>query len=339
MTQRIRIDVARRGFFARHGMLLVMLIGLVAAGMLIVHYGLREIFDSIAGVGWGILAVAGVHLVQVALSALAWRAVASPLWQGSLALFVLARWIREAVSSLLPMTQIGGEVIAARLLTLRGLRAGPAAATVVLDLGMEIVSQAVFTMVGLALLILDGHHGPVIEWTVLGLAGMLAIVPVFVLAQRRGLLHATERIFDRLGERFPLLGNASLEGLHDTIHAIYRTPSALLRSINVHLLSWLAGAFELWLVLYFLRTPVSFPHALILESLSQAIRSVAFMVPGAVGVQEGGFVLLGALYGLSPPVSLALSLVKRVREFVLGMPALLVWHQIESRRRWRAAEQ
>jgi hypothetical protein len=55
------------------------------------------------------------------------------------------------------------------------------------------------------------------------------------------------------------------------------------------------------------------------------VRSGAFAVPGALGVQEGGFVLLGPLVGVSPETALALALVKRVRELAIGGGGLLVW--------------
>jgi hypothetical protein len=71
-----------------------------------------------------------------------------------------------------------------------------------------------------------------------------------------------------------------------------------------------------------------------LESLTFALRSAAFFVPAAAGVQEGGYVLGGAL-GIAPDIALALSLLKRGRELVLGAAALFLCHLAESRRLWR----
>ena len=77
-----------------------------------------------------------------------------------------------------------------------------------------------------------------------------------------------------------------------------------------------------------------------LEALGQAIRGIAFAIPGALGVQEGGYVLLGALIGLPAPAALALSLMKRSRELLQGVPGLVYWQILEGRwlrRRLRAA--
>ena len=69
-----------------------------------------------------------------------------------------------------------------------------------------------------------------------------------------------------------------------------------------------------------------------IESLLYAIRSVAFAVPNAVGVQEGAYIMLGAAFGLTPETALALSLLKRARDLVIGVPALLAWQVLEGRR-------
>lgn len=317
------------------GMLAIALAGLAVVVALVLHFGFEDIVTAILNVGWGMLVVVLAHVVQVVLSGHGWHAIAQVEQAASLWWFIQARWIREAVSNLLPLTQIGGEVVSLRILVLHGFRNGIAASTMVADLGSQIVSQAVFTLLGLALLLTDGHQGPVVEWTVLGLLASVSVLPIFFLAQRRGLLHATERLFLSLASRVPLLRGSSLDGLHDSIHRLFRSPGALLRSFNAHLLSWLIGSLEIWLILYFMGAEVSPRAALVIESLSQVVRSVAFAVPAALGVQEGGFVLIGALYGLSPQTALALSLSKRVRELILGLPGLLAWQIMEGRRWWR----
>jgi hypothetical protein len=48
--------------------------------------------------------------------------------------------------------------------------------------------------------------------------------------------------------------------------------------------------------------------------LANRIRGAAFIVPGALGIQEGSYILLGAIVGLDPALMLALALAKRARE-------------------------
>ncbi len=95
---------------------------------------------------------------------------------------------------------------------------------------------------------------------------------------------------------------------------------------------WIASSAEVWLALVFAGEPLSFGAVLAIESLVYASRTAAFVVPNAVGVQEGAYLLLGASFGLSPDMALALSLLKRARDLAIGVPALAVWQIVESGR-------
>jgi hypothetical protein len=73
----------------------------------------------------------------------------------------------------------------------------------------------------------------------------------------------------------------------------------------------------------------------VIESMLYAVRTVAFAIPNAVGIQEGAYVLIGASFGLTPEMALAISLVKRARDLVIGLPALGVWQAVEGGLLWR----
>ncbi len=75
---------------------------------------------------------------------------------------------------------------------------------------------------------------------------------------------------------------------------------------------------------------LDFGDAVIIESLMHAVRGAAFAVPGALGAQEGGLIVLCAIFGMPPEAALALSLVKRIPDLVIGVPGL------SPGRRWRA---
>ena len=97
------------------------------------------------------------------------------------------------------------------------------------------------------------------------------------------------------------------------------------------MVSWLLGGVEVCLALHFLGHDVGIVPGLIIESLGQALKAVGFAVPGALGVQEGGYIVICRIFGLSPEVAIALSLMKRLREVGLGVPGLLAWHRAEAR--------
>jgi uncharacterized membrane protein YbhN (UPF0104 family) len=97
----------------------------------------------------------------------------------------------------------------------------------------------------------------------------------------------------------------------------------------VHVAGWVVGIAEVWIVFDFMGHPIGVGEALVIESLLHAVRGAAFAVPGALGAQEGALVLLCAAFGIPPEQAIALSLVKRAADLVLGIPGLIGWQMLE----------
>jgi putative membrane protein len=310
--------------------------GLALLVVIVTSFGLDRLKDLLLSIGWGIAAVTAVHLLSVAASALAWRTVANPVWRGRWLIFVWARLTREAVSSILPVVHVGGDIVGARILTFHGATATQASASLLVDLTLEFLTQIAFTAIGLCFLLWVGSAG-MIRWGLVALAVAIPAAAALVLAQRWGLAQLFERGLERLAARFGLPVLGSLANLHETILAIYRQRRAIVAASCWHLAGWCVGAVEVWLTLRFLGAHIGLIPALIIESLGQALRSAAFVVPGALGVQEAGFLVLGTIFGLAPEIGLSISLVRRIRELALGLPAILAWQLIEGRRLLHAA--
>ena len=230
---------------------------------------------------------------------------------------MVLRWIREGVNNLLPVAQIGGEFVAARLLRRRGVPLPLAMAGAVGDLTMEMVTQIAFTLLGLGLLLWLVGGGTVAHAVAGGLLTAGAVAAAFVAAQNLGLANMLERGLVRLGAAIGWAG-------------LYRAPRRLAAAAWWHSLSWLLGGVEVCLALHVLGQDVSLGAGLVIESLGQALKAAGFAVPGALGVQEGGLIVVCALFGLSPETAIALSLTKRLREVALGVPGLLLWQRLEA---------
>jgi putative membrane protein len=229
-----------------------------------------------------------------------------------------ARWIGESINGLLPVLQVGGNVVKARLIAARGVASATAGATVVVDIMLMVSTQVVFTLLGVMLLVATVGGERLVVGALTGAGIMMVLLVGFYVAQRRGM-------FGGMARRFGGVLGPEAAALDGAIHAVYREPRAIMVAAAWHLGSWIVGAGEVWLALYFLGQPIDLQQAVLLESLGQAVRTAAFVVPGALGVQEGGYLVLGTVLGLTPDTALALSLAKRVREIVLGVPGLLVW--------------
>ena len=319
----------------RRAVIPVGLAGLSLAIGLVAYFGLPAVAAAVAASGWAIVAVTAYHAVSLFCAAMAWQALLARRWPQPLPLYLFARAVREGANNLLPMAQIGGEVIGARVLALRGAVATQAAASVIADLTVETLAQLLYTALGLGLLALLGLGGGVVGWLIVGLAVATALLAGFLLAQRYGLFRLVETLFDRFAAERGWASLGAMAGLHDAVNAIYRDRRTTLTGGAWHLVAWILGAGENWLAFWFMGIPIGVAEAVALESVVQAARSAAFFVPLGLGVQEGGFVLAGALFGIGPEAALAVALIKRARDLLIGVPAMLAWQAIEGRR-WAA---
>jgi uncharacterized membrane protein YbhN (UPF0104 family) len=120
------------------------------------------------------------------------------------------------------------------------------------------------------------------------------------------------------------------------VRASLHRPRGLVIAGSLQFVALLSGAFEIWFSLKLFAHPVSAGVAVMLESMTQAVRHLAFVVPAGIGVQEAGLVLVGQAVGVSSDLALAVAMVKRLRELAWGLPTLLSWQWQEGRRLRRA---
>src|SRR5262249_33590635 len=139
------------------------LVGLSVGGLgltgLLAYYGVAPIGAAVLSAGWGLIVAFLVLGLQLPPPGLAWRALLPDPSPPSFAAFVRLRWIREAVNNLLPVAQIGGEVVGARLLARHGPGLALSAASATVDLSVELATQILFTLAGLVLLAIRPHGG------------------------------------------------------------------------------------------------------------------------------------------------------------------------------------
>ena len=300
-------------------------LGLAAFTGLIAYRGVHEVVDAVAVAGAGVFVVAAFHVIPMMGDAIGWRRLLAGPGQPGIGTMLWARWIGESVNGLLPVLQVGGNVEKARTVARHGVPGAPAGASVVVDVTLVVTSQMVFTLLGLALLAARLGGGGIWPAAAAGTALMAVALGGFHAFQRRGGFARLARGVERMGshEWSSLVTNAT--ALDAAVAALYADRRAIGAAWAWHLASWVVGVGEGWLALWFLGQPVDLATAALLESLGQAVRAAAFAVPGALGIQEGGFLALGAALGIPPTTALALSLVKRVRELTLGIPGLVSW--------------
>jgi putative membrane protein len=213
---------------------------------------------------------------------------------------------------------------------LHGVEWHTATASTVVDVTAEFLAQIVFACIGLVILLLrvPGSHvaGPAEAGICLAVLACFAFIWV-----QKGI----GSIFVRLGTR--IAGNRfqdakeRVEVLQAELTMIYGHTRRLALGFFVHLIGWICTAVAGWIGFHALGVPIDFDDALAIEALLSAAAAVAFLVPVNAGVQEAGYAGLGAVFGVPPEISLGVSLVRRGRDLVVGVPILLFWQFIEMR--------
>jgi putative membrane protein len=309
-------------------------LGLILLAVILSHTDLPELWHTALTAGGQLLWLAPYRLLFFLLYALGWAELLRPYVQGSGIGFGFIYWatsVREAVDRLLPVASVGGGVVGVRLLHQRGVRMAVAGATVVVEILITIVALYGFAMLGLLLLI---HIEP---------AGATSryLVPVLLLSLPVPVLSAAllryGSVFARLqGILRQIAGiNVAAEGaaaLDREIQSCLKRVWSLAYAGGLQFIALISGSLEIWFVLRVVGHPIGFAAALIMESLMQAARHVAFFVPAGIGVQEGMLIQFGQTLGVSSELALTVSLAKRVREILCGVPALISWSLLEGRR-------
>ncbi len=316
----------------KFGVFVAALIGLAVAAWLLVDTGINTVFESITSVGlFGFTLLTVYILPSVIVLGAAWYVLAPKARGASLTTFVIARQLRDSGGDVLPFSQIGGIVIGARAAILRGVSPSLSFASITVDITTELMAQIAFIILGLgfgvALLGDNADSMPLLRGLFLGALLLIPGIAVFVVLQRRG-----SKFAEALAGRFLPAAVQHTAAFGRAVNEIYAQPGHLGLSSALHLVAWMASAFWVWLGLSLMGVPISMEAAIALESLVCALRSAAVFVPASIGVQEAGYVALAALFGIPPEAGLAISLLKRARDVVVGVPVLLIWQAVEGKR-------
>ena len=313
------------------GMAVALLAGVIAAIYLVWSIGFDAVAASIARAGFGGLGLLCLYALVVFISlAFAWFTLLPPSERRPVHELYLARLVRDSIAEISPFSPVGGMVAAARLMILKGLNPAYAAASVAADATTEAMAQVVFLAFGLGLGITQFRHlqgaGPLTEAM---LAVLLLAVPgiaLLIFLQKKGAVFA-----EKLAARFFPQAREGVS-FHAAIVELYDSRSRLAASAAWHLLAWIGAGGGTYIAFRLVGGHIGLLNAIALEALLCTLRSIAAPVPAAIGVQEWGYAMLAPLFGLPAEMGVAVSLLKRAREIVLGVPALLYWQSVEGRK-------
>jgi putative membrane protein len=323
----------------KHLSYVLALLGVLIGVVLVAYFGLGNVVASVSKIGWPEFAlIVGWQIVLFIILGIAWdlimpardrRRVWMPIW---------SRMVRDAAANCLPFSQVGGFIFGARAMTLQGVEWHTATASTVVDVTAEFLAQIVFACIGLAILILRVPGSKIAGPVEAGIGLAVLACFAFIWLQK-----GIGTIFVRLGTRIAGSRFQDAKERVDVLQAelalIYGHTGRLALGFFAHLIGWICTGVAGWIGFHALGVDIDFDDALAIEALLSAAAAVAFLVPVNAGVQEAGYAGLGVVFGVPPEVSLGVSLVRRGRDIVVGVPILLLWQFIEMRHLRRVARE
>ena len=316
--------------------------GIVGLALLLT-LALRADFGALAHLwllaGWSLLWLVPYRGCYFLLYALGWRRLLKIYPRAERLNLGYLWWVttvREAVDRLLPVASVGGGVVGVRLASWRGPSRIHVSVSVIVEVILTLMASYAFAAWGVIAMLRLGALTAGQRYALTCIAMTLPVpIACFVLLRHGAWFSRLERILGSLvGLDARAERGAALD--RELRSALGRT-GTLLEAGALQLAALISASFEIWLVLRLFGHPVDALTALMLESATQAVRHLAFAIPGGIGAQEAGFVLFGQLFGIGADVALAVSLAKRLREILCGLPSLISWQWLEARRMRQAA--
>ena len=310
--------------------LILLAIAVVFIYWLLDKVGWHTIGDYLRRVGWyWPLLLLPYGLVNL-LEAVSWKYLL--LSQDKIPSLNRLFWLRlggEALNQLTPTASLGGEPFKAAALQAGGIPWDEATASVVIHKGILVLSLALYIFLGLALapFLLPGtsSHLGILSLAALGLA---AAGGIFVFIQRQAPCGTGLRFLTKLGVCPPALKEKeeTFNNLDARLATFYREHRGrCLLAFSLFFLSWLLHGVEVYLMFWLLGHPIGWDLAICLDALAMLFTAMGFFIPGAIGVQEGGNILLSLGFDLGMVLGVAFSILRRLREaFWLALGLLVV---------------
>jgi len=244
-------------------------------------------------------------------------------------------WLRlggEALNQLTPTASLGGEPFKASRLRTDGVPLEVASASVVIMKGILVLSLVLYIFVGLALAPIylpeAAKHMLLLCLAALGLA---AAGIIFVIVQGREPFGNSFRFLSRRGwlPHFLRDHEGFLGDLDTAMSQFYRQyPYRALLAFTLFFFSWMLHAVEVYLMFWLLGHPISWGMAVCLDALAMLFTALGFFIPAAMGIQEGGNILLALGFKLGFDLGAAFSILRRIREaFWLCLGLVVVWRE------------
>jgi len=305
---------------------ILLALGIIVLSLLVWHIGPANIYEAATRLGpTALLAILIPSVIMYSVEAYGWKVVlgraaqAIPFWR-----LLTIRTAGEVVNITTPTAFVGGEPLKVYLLNKNHqVPISEGGASVVIAKTTMTIAEVVYILSGIALgfwILGSGiSAGQTITAALLSVGLLVCSIAGFVFIQQRGLFASILSLIRKLGLRI-----RSLEAQEEHLRSIDRTilnfyshhQRVFYTSIGVYFFGWLAESLEVFGIIYFLGGSVSFLTAISIGAIAVFIKGGSFFIPGSLGAQDAGNLLLLQAFGYSEVTGITFALLRRFRELV-----------------------
>lgn len=301
---------------------IALLIGVAAVAGAVVYAGAGAVARAVESLRIsGLLLLVVLHLPIVVLMGFAWWLAAGDDPPASQSRFVWARFVRDAAGELLPFLQLGGIAFGLRALG-RGRAITVGAVSASIDGVVELTAKLPYVAAALLTLLALAPQSRLARLLSVALAVTSVFVAVLLLG-RRSLGALLQAMAQAISARWPgvlcLDDSPAGRDVQACFARILSQRRRLCSALVLHLCCWFLGAGEVWVTFRLLGADLTLSQALAIDGTVVGLRTFGLMVPAAAGVQEASYMLVAAVFGITPAAAIAASFARRARDLLLGV--------------------
>jgi len=313
---------------------LALILGLALLGWYLSQADLKAVWASISKLGWLAPLILVPYFIVYLFDCLGWRYtfpkdLTTPFWT-----LFRVRWTGEAMNNIVPSAYVGGEALKIYLLGKHGVAGNAATSSAVVSKTAQTIAQVLYTVVAsVAFMYVGGDNPGLRAGMMVVLIGGVLVVAALLWIQRRGIFTTILTITNALKLKLAVIEQhrVKIQVLDQTITGFYRDHRPRFYSSTAfYFIGWLADTLEIYLIAHLLGMPITIPQAIAVEAFTSVAKMLGMWVPGSIGVQESGIIMLGRLAGLPETLCVAYALLRRAREVIFVLIGWLLFYTEEA---------
>ena len=266
------------------------------------------------------------HIPTLYFDSLAWLILMVKNKLSTKTAFIIT-WISQTSGKFIPSGNITGEFVRFYLARRNGQKFSEASSTVLMDLFIATFSLFLIGLAALIFIIFSLKSNLILnqfQYLILAFS-LISLGTLFFLLIIRKRVISKFLVITKKIEFLSKKNIFNLLRLDISLNKLSHRKWRLLNAVVLRLMGWIAGAFEIYVFFWVIGVDAKITDVIIIESVTAIIRSAAFFIPSAIGVQELAFVIVGELVGYSSIVSFSVAIGRRLREIMVGIPAIITW--------------